>query len=65
MRQSGRHTVVRRPSMVKTTGLVIVVSGVNVRDEELKDLDDSDGVGVIDGSCEDVEGLCERDEVLC
>ena len=46
----------RRPSMVKTTGLVIVVSGLKVRDEELKSV--SDGVGVIEGS-EDIEESCE------
>ena len=44
----------RRPSMVRTTGLVIVVSGLNVRDVELGVSDDCDGVGVIEG-----EGECE------
>jgi len=47
--------------MVKTTALVIVVSGLNVRDE---DSDVSDGVGVIDDSSEDVEESSERDELL-
>lgn len=47
--------------MVKTTALVIVVSGLNVRDE---DSDVSDGVGVIDDSREDVEESSERDELL-
>ena len=50
--------------MVKTTGLVIVVSGLNVRDEELMNSSVSDGVGVIDGSREDVEGSSELDELL-
>lgn len=54
----------RRPSMVITTGLAVVVSGVNVREEELKEPDDSDGVGVTDSSSEDVEGSCELDELL-
>jgi len=47
---------VRRPSMVKTTALVIVVSGLKVRDEELWSV--SDGVGVIEDS-EDIEESCE------
>lgn len=50
--------------MVKTTGLVIVVSGLNVRDVELESPDVSDDVGVIDGACEDVEGRSELDELL-
>jgi hypothetical protein len=55
---------VRRPSMVKTTGLVIVVPGLNVRDEERRNSDVSDGVGVIDDSREDVEGRSELGELL-
>lgn len=54
----------RRPSIVRTTGLVIVVSGLNVRDKESEDPTVSDGVGVIDGLWEDVEGSCELDELL-
>ena len=50
--------------MVKTTGLVIVVSGLNVGDGELTNSDVSDGVGVIDGSCEDVEESSDLDELL-
>lgn len=65
MKQSGGgHTVVRCPSIVKTTGLVIVVSGLNVRDKELKDVGVSDGVGIVDGSSEDLEDGCELDELL-
>ena len=54
----------RRPSMVRTMALLIVVSGVNVRDVELEGTDESDGVGVSEGSCEDVWGGSELDEVL-
>ena len=54
----------RRPSTVKTTGLVIVVSGLYVRDEEFKNPNVSDGSGVIEGKGEDVEGGSELDEVL-
>ena len=50
--------------MVKTTGLVIVVPGLNVRDGELRNSDVFDGVGVIDDSCEDAERGCELDELL-
>lgn len=42
--------------MVRTTALVIVVSGLKVRDEELEGV--SDGVGVIEES-EDIEESCE------
>ena len=42
--------------MVKTTALVIVVSGLKVRDEELEGV--SDGVGVIEDS-EETEESCE------
>lgn len=49
----------RWPLIVNTTGLVIVVSGLNVREEEPKDVGVSEGVGVVDGSSEDIEGLDE------
>jgi len=45
-------------------GLVIVVSGLNVRDVELGSPDVSDGVGVIEGSGKDVEGDSEGSELL-
>jgi len=43
---------------------VIVVSGLNVREEELEDVGVSDGVGVVDGSSEDLEDSRELDELL-
>jgi hypothetical protein len=55
---------VRRPSIVKTTGLVIVVSGLNVRDVELKNPNVVDGGGVTEDPGEEVEGGSELVEVL-
>jgi hypothetical protein len=49
---------------VRTTALVIVVSGLKVRDVELRDPDVFDGGEVIDDTDEDVERGCELDEVL-
>ena len=54
----------RWPLIVKTTGLVIVVFGLNVREEELEDVGVSDDVGVVDDSSEELEGSCELDELL-
>lgn len=54
----------RWPSIVITTGLVIVVSGLNVRDVESKSPDVSEGVGVIDDIGEDVEDISELGELL-
>lgn len=53
------RTVVALPSMVNTTGLVIVVSGVYVRDVEPKKPIDCSGDEVIEGGNEDVEGVAE------
>lgn len=50
--------------MVRTTALVIVVCGLNVRDVELGGTDVSDEVGVNEDSEEDVEEDSELDEVL-
>jgi hypothetical protein len=47
--------VVGLPLTVNTTGLVIVVSGLYVRDEEFRNPNDCDGDGVIEGSGEVVE----------
>lgn len=47
------------PSTVNTTGLVIVVSGVYVRDVEFKKPNDCGGDEVIEGGGEDVEGVIE------
>jgi len=53
---------VRRPSMVRTTGLVIVVSGLKVREELGGDV--SDGVGVNEDAESDIEESSELDEEL-
>lgn len=50
--------------MVKTTGLLIVVPVLNVRDVEVENADVSDEVRVIDGGSEDVEGRSELDELF-
>ena len=47
------------PSTVKTMGLVIVVSGLYVRDVEFKKPIDCGGDEVIEGGGEDVEGVIE------
>jgi hypothetical protein len=50
--------------MVRTTGLVIVICGLNVGDVEPENPDDSDGVGVIEESDEGVEESSGLNEVL-
>lgn len=50
--------------MVKTTGVLIVVPVLNVRDVELENADVFDDVGVIDDESEDVEERSELDELL-
>lgn len=52
------------PLIVNTTGLVMVVSGLYVRDEEFKNPNDCDGGGVTEGIGEDVEGGTEIVEPL-
>lgn len=47
------------PSTVNTTGLVIVVCGLYVRDVEFKKPNDCGGDEVIEGGGEDVEGFIE------
>ena len=50
--------------MVITTGVLIVVPVLNVRDVELENADVFDDVGVIDDESEDVEERSELDELL-
>lgn len=51
--------------MVNTTGLVIVVSGLYVRDVEPRNPNDCDGDGVIEEPSEGDEGGTELVELLC
>jgi len=50
--------------LVKTTALVIVVSGLYVRDEVPKNPNDCDGDGVTEGPGDGVEGGTELLELL-
>ena len=52
------------PLIVNTTGLLIVVSGVNVGDVELKCPNECDDVGVIEGLGDGVEKGTELVELL-
>lgn len=64
MRQGGKLTVVRVPSMVNTMGLVMVVPGLYGRDVEFKNPNEGDGGGVIEDSNEEVEEGTEFIELL-